>query len=292
MMEQVRIHMGKQKMRHVLVVEDDEDVRTALHAGLEASGFRVSAASQARDALALVDLDRPDVVLTDVIMPGMLGVDLVPQLVRRDIPVLVMTGIPDARSHLDDVGWRHLVKPFRIEALLVELHSVLTDATQNLAMIRDTFARSFKARATPEVAIPRDPPDEAPSATVAANWSGQWPISRTAVSHRLRSRGAKTRKALPAPAPAARDCRSRPSSKPAFVTAGPVTIGDAPSPQETARQKRRRAIHVALPLLGGLLGALGMPVLLHSGHSWAFLLYALAIVIACNIVSVAIDPPE
>jgi hypothetical protein len=75
-----------------------------------------------------------------------------------------------------------------------------------------------------------------------------------------------------------------------------VTIGDAPSPQEspqeTARQKRRRAIHVALPLLGELLGAAGMPVLLHSGHRWAFLLYALAIVIACNIASVTIDPRE
>jgi DNA-binding NtrC family response regulator len=85
-------------MRHVLVVEDDGDVRTALHTGLEASGFRVSAASQARDALALVDFDRPGVVLTDVIMPRILGVDLVPQLVRRDIPVLVMTGIPDAQT--------------------------------------------------------------------------------------------------------------------------------------------------------------------------------------------------
>jgi CheY-like chemotaxis protein len=247
--------MGKKKMRHVLVVEDDEDVRTVLHAGLEASGFRVSAASHARDALALIDRDRPDVVLTDVIMPEMLGVDLVPRLVQRDIPVLVMTGIPDARNHLDDVGWRHLVKPFRIEALLVELHSVLADATQNLTMIRDTFARSFKARAERELAIPPDPTD------------------------------------LP-PVPAARDWRSRSASKPALVTTGPVTIEDAPSPDETARQKRRRATHVALPLLGGLLGAAGMPLLLDSGHRWAFLLYALAIVIACNIASVTIDPPE
>jgi hypothetical protein len=75
--------------------------------------------------------------------------------------------------------------------------------------------------------------------------------------------------------------------------ADPVTTGEAPTPQEAARRKRRcRAIHVALPLIGGLLGAAGVPILLHTGHRWAFLLYALAIVIASNIASVTIDPPE
>ena len=140
-------------MRHVLVVDDDEDVRTVLHVGLEAYGFRVSAASHARDALALVDLERPDVVVTDAIMPGMSGVDLAPQIIQRDIPVLIMTAIPEARKHLDVVGWRHLVKPFPIEALVIELDSVLKDATQNLTMTRETLARPFKARADLRLAI-------------------------------------------------------------------------------------------------------------------------------------------
>jgi CRP/FNR family transcriptional regulator, cyclic AMP receptor protein len=159
-------------MPHVLVVEDDEDVRTVLHTGLEASGFRVSAASHGRDALALVDRDRPDVVLTDVMMPEMLGVDLVPRLVQRDIPVLVMTGIPEARNHLDDVGWRHIEKPVRLQALLIELDSVLKDAAQNLRMTQDTFARSRKARAKLELG----PTDRTPSASIAADWSDRTSI--------------------------------------------------------------------------------------------------------------------
>lgn len=140
-------------MRHVLVVDDDEDVRTALHAGLGASGFRVTTASHARDAIVLADLDRPDVVLSDVIMPGMLGMDLAPHLVQRDIPVLLMTGIPEATQHLDGVGWPHLVKPVRLDALLIEVESVLADAARNLAMMRDMFARSFRARSELRLAI-------------------------------------------------------------------------------------------------------------------------------------------
>jgi CheY-like chemotaxis protein len=140
-------------MHHVLLVDDDEHVRAALHAGLDAFGFRVTSAARASDAIALAELDPPDVVVTDVVMPGMLGIDLAAHLVQRNIPVLVLTGVPEARRHLGSVGWRHLEKPVRLAALLSELDSMLAEAEQNLAMVRATFARSFHERSELLMAI-------------------------------------------------------------------------------------------------------------------------------------------
>src|SRR5688500_10800558 len=78
---------------HVLVVDDEPPMRQVLAALLENAGYAVSRAADGREALGLVRAQDPDLVLTDLRMPGMPGDELLAAL-RRDfpeIPVVVLT---------------------------------------------------------------------------------------------------------------------------------------------------------------------------------------------------------
>ena len=79
----------------VLVVDDEEDAREMLAAILTQAGFDVDDAADGFAALSKVSHYRPDVVVTDLRMPGMTGVDLL-QRIRRihgDVPVILATGL-------------------------------------------------------------------------------------------------------------------------------------------------------------------------------------------------------
>jgi CheY-like chemotaxis protein len=83
-------------MAHVLVVEDDRDTCRLLQRLLRKGGHEVSCAYNGREALAVLEHHRPDVILSDLMMPVMDGADLLHEL-RRDaswspVPVIVVTG--------------------------------------------------------------------------------------------------------------------------------------------------------------------------------------------------------
>ncbi len=134
-------------MPHVLVVDDFPGICPVLQQGLEAvPNCRVSTASSGEAALPLLDRDRPDLVILDALLPGITGIDLADDASRRGIPVILMTGDGDASDALDDSGWRHLHKPFRLDALLVEVRSVLAQAQQNVAMVQASIQRLRETR--------------------------------------------------------------------------------------------------------------------------------------------------
>ena len=107
----------------VLVVEDQEDVRTAVSSMLESLNYRVLTAADGQKALALYWLYRDDIalVLTDVVMPRMGGFDLYMALREKnlDVQVVMMTGYPMGREREvcpeGVAGW--LEKPLRIDQL-------------------------------------------------------------------------------------------------------------------------------------------------------------------------------
>lgn len=83
----------------LLLVEDNEDLAAVTAALLASYGCQVMQARSAAQALSLVELDRPDVVLSDVVMPGELdGLDLAHRLLERfpDLPVLLISGYSSA----------------------------------------------------------------------------------------------------------------------------------------------------------------------------------------------------
>ncbi|MDT7613248.1 MAG: two-component system, OmpR family, response regulator PrrA [Pseudonocardiales bacterium] len=108
--------------RHVLLVEDTESVRRAVSLGLRTSGFDVTAVAGGAEALAAYAAVRPSVVLTDLSMPGMDGLELVRTLrVRQvEVPILMMSARDSAQERaaaLAAGGDGFLAKPFGLTEL-------------------------------------------------------------------------------------------------------------------------------------------------------------------------------
>ncbi|MBK6999973.1 MAG: response regulator [Rhodoferax sp.] len=81
-------------MAHILVIEDDEQFRQMLTSMLAADHHRVSQANDGEEGLRLVASVRPDLVITDILMPKMDGIDFVMALKRQgsSVPVIAMSG--------------------------------------------------------------------------------------------------------------------------------------------------------------------------------------------------------
>jgi DNA-binding NtrC family response regulator len=124
-------------MRHVLVVDDRPDICAVVQMALEESGiYRVSAATEIAQALSLLDRDKPDLLILDAVMPGSLGFCLANGAVERAVPMIMMTGEPVMNELLDELGWSHLRKPFRLPQLLAETRRTLDESQENLRMVR------------------------------------------------------------------------------------------------------------------------------------------------------------
>jgi PAS domain S-box-containing protein len=108
---------------HILVVDDDDVARGALERLLRAEGFLISTAPDGEAALAEASRALPDVVLTDLEMPRIGGVELCKRLheIDVDLPVIVMTALSDMESVLESlrVGAEdYLIKPLEYGAVL------------------------------------------------------------------------------------------------------------------------------------------------------------------------------
>ncbi|HEY2427777.1 MAG TPA: response regulator, partial [Acidimicrobiales bacterium] len=120
-----------ERVESVLLVEDEPAVRRAAARILEQAGFEVVQAGSGVEVLADAGLTRPDVLLTDVVMPGgVSGRDLVAQLRDRwpDLPVVYMSGYTAdlvAQRGVLQAGVTLVEKPFTGVALLAALDSVL-----------------------------------------------------------------------------------------------------------------------------------------------------------------------
>jgi two-component system OmpR family response regulator len=114
----------------VLLVDDEDNLRSMLDAALRHMGFEVTAATNGRDALALVGAAMPDIIVLDVMMPDLDGFEVCRRL-RSDgvrTPVLFLTArdaTEDKVRGLTTGGDDYLVKPFSLEELVARLHAVL-----------------------------------------------------------------------------------------------------------------------------------------------------------------------
>ena len=113
----------------VLVVEDEESFIEALTVGLSREGFRVQVARDGEIALAMFDAVRPDVVLLDVMLPKVSGVDVCRQLRKRSqVPIIMVTA---KGSEIDTVvglevgADDYVTKPYRIRELVARMRAVM-----------------------------------------------------------------------------------------------------------------------------------------------------------------------
>ena len=114
----------------VIFVEDDSDLLKAQTQGLELAGFEVTALSRATEALARIDADFPGVIMTDIRMPGMDGLELFRRVreIDPDIPMILLTGHGDvamAVQALKDGAYDFITKPFVMDNLVQSLRRAL-----------------------------------------------------------------------------------------------------------------------------------------------------------------------
>jgi DNA-binding response OmpR family regulator len=126
--------VGEPRPIVVLVVDDDPDVRLMLTDLLGEEGFHTHAAPDTATGLTKIDEVDPDVVLLDVGMPSMNGLDMLAEIRKRgELPVIFVTGrggemdrVVGLRMGADD----YVVKPFSAPELVARIHSVLRRSRQ------------------------------------------------------------------------------------------------------------------------------------------------------------------
>lgn len=118
--------------KSILVVEDEEDILALLHFNLIKAGYNADCASHGEEALALVAEKNPDLILLDLMLPGIDGLEICRRLRSEDttsgIPIIMLT----ARGEEDDIirglelgADDYVTKPFSIKVLLARIQTVL-----------------------------------------------------------------------------------------------------------------------------------------------------------------------
>ena len=106
--------------KNIWVVDDDESIRWVLEKGLAESGMDVQTFDSANKVIKKLETENPQLILTDIRMPGPSGIELLDKVkeLRPDIPVIIMTAHSDLDSAVESYehgAWEYLPKPFDIE---------------------------------------------------------------------------------------------------------------------------------------------------------------------------------
>jgi two-component system response regulator PrrA len=117
-------------MPRVLVVDDDRSIRDALERGLRLEGFDVTAVASGEEALVVADSDHTDVVVLDVGLAGIDGVEVVRRIRAdgNDVPICILSArveVGDRVIGLEAGADDYLVKPFVLEELVARLNALL-----------------------------------------------------------------------------------------------------------------------------------------------------------------------
>lgn len=134
---------------HVLIVDDEDSVRSALRRTLRKEGYRLSFASSAQAGLELMRQDRPDVLITDHLMPQMTGLELVKKcsLLYPHMSRIVLTGQAEIETVVAAINeghvYRFLCKPWDDDELKLTLFLAVdrVQLERETAMLKITVTR-------------------------------------------------------------------------------------------------------------------------------------------------------
>lgn len=116
-------------MKCIMVVDDDVHIQNVLSEALGGAGYQALQAYSGTEALLLLEKYKPDLILLDLMLPGLSGEQLLPRI--KDIPVIVVSakvGVDDRVTMLVEGAWDYLTKPFELRELLARIGVCLRKA--------------------------------------------------------------------------------------------------------------------------------------------------------------------
>ncbi len=118
--------------KKILVVDDEADILILVKSRLENEGYKVLEAHNGEDAITIAHVNKPDLIILDIMMPGMDGVEVSNVLKEdanlKDIPIIFLTALKkksDEDSEIPNKGNLVLGKPFEADSLLKSIRKLI-----------------------------------------------------------------------------------------------------------------------------------------------------------------------
>ena len=130
-------------MHSIWIADDDEAIRLVLEESLSSSGFKTESFPSGEELIKRLEQDKPDLIITDVQMPGMLGYDLLKHINNNfdDLPVIVMTAFADMQAAIESFGggaFEYIPKPFDLEDAIKIIERALEEEPKTKGLKADT----------------------------------------------------------------------------------------------------------------------------------------------------------
>ena len=118
----------------ILVGDDDPAIRDLVKRVLQGAGYDVILAKNGDDAMVAASEQDPDLIILDILMPGLSGLEVLDRLKKQsatqDIPVVLLTGVSDRKTILKGLDLQaidYITKPFSVEELIATVQKALGD---------------------------------------------------------------------------------------------------------------------------------------------------------------------
>ncbi len=128
-------------MKRILIIDDDIHIGNVLEETLSKEGYEISRAYSGTEALLMISNSKPDLVLLDLMLPGLNGEDVLPKI--RGIPVIVVSAKVDIDNKVDALlggAVDYVTKPFNMRELLARISVHLRNSESMLVSSELTFA--------------------------------------------------------------------------------------------------------------------------------------------------------
>ncbi len=130
-------------MHKIWIADDDEAIRVVLEESLSSNGFKTTSFSSADELVKSLKDTQPDLIITDVQMPGMLGYDLLKHINNNyeDLPVIIMTAFADMQAAVESFGggaFEYMPKPFDLEDAIKIIERALEEKPKTKGLKKES----------------------------------------------------------------------------------------------------------------------------------------------------------